>query len=140
MGNSSHRNNLAGADRQANHPLLRESSVHPPYCLQSSTMECIRHLGTMAMAVTVQPRLMLFCSPASGAGLAMWTNQPECFLGSVCLELKDTSALCSLSLCHTTVNTLFLPGNLGCCCVQDPSPDVLPASTPLCQSTYSKRK
>lgn len=31
LGNSSHRNTLAGADRQVNHPLLRESSVYPPH-------------------------------------------------------------------------------------------------------------
>lgn len=89
---------------------------------------------------TTETWFLLFGSPASWAGLAMWTHQPECFLGSVCLGLKATSALCSLQLCHTTVHMLFLPGNLGCWCIQDPSPDVLPASTPLCQSIYSNRK
>lgn len=31
---------------------------------------------------------LLFGSADSAAGLLMWINQPECFLGSVCLESK----------------------------------------------------
>lgn len=51
---------------------------------------------------TTETWFLLFGSPASWAGLAVWTHQPGCFLGSVCLGLKALFVACSSATQQST--------------------------------------